>query len=230
MFEAINGVMTAAGSQSDVVLTPLPIGTGNDIARMLGLNDWSTALDRMTAKVNRQIDVGQLQSESGNYWFLNGVGIGFDAEVNAQAQRMKQLPKALVYNLALGIRWLRGITPHVLQADSASDSFRGPITLCAISNGRWYGGGFEIAPEARVDDGALDVVVADHVRRFGILRLLPALARSQHLTRPEVTHWQTNEVTISALQPLPVQVDGELIQPAAELTVTIHPKALTVTA
>lgn len=226
-FEAINGIMSAA--RSDVVLAPVPVGTGNDFAKMLGSDlRWTSAVDRIATGATRRIDVGQLQTEHARHYFLNGVGVGFDAQMTAISQRLKHLPAP--YYLALLKGWFAGVTPHAVTVGSADHAYKNTMTLCAISNGQYVGGAFHIAPDAAIDDGKLDVVIADHLSRLGLLRVLPALFASRHLERDAVTHWQAPTATLSATTPLPIHLDGELIKPAKNLKVTLLPKALSVVA
>ena len=84
------------------------------------------------------------------------------------------------------------------------------ITLLTINNGKVEGGAFVMAPDAEIDDGLFDVVVARGMGRIGILGLLPQVLKGQHMSNPKVLKFQTNKLTVQAVTPLAIHADGEL--------------------
>ncbi len=208
----------------------VPCGTGNDFAKMLGLgSNWRAAIERAVGERTRPVDVGRLHTETGNYYFLNGFGCGFDADIVRVSQRAKWLPPALVYPFALFRQWLTGVQTRSVVVTDAEREIAMEMTLCAAANGQYYGGAFRLNPTAAIDDGRLDLLLAAGLNRSGILAMLPRLMRGSHLQSPHVTHWQSaGPVSIRSAEPLPIQLDGELIPPARELSVSLLPAALSV--
>ena len=103
----------------------------------------------------------------------------------------------------------------------------GPFFLVEVGNGFSVGGGFLLTPDAVVDDGLLDVCLADYMTTGRALRLLPKTLRGAHLAEPEVMMRRTRRVTIRATAPLPVQADGEALSAGARaLDVTVLPGTL----
>ena len=102
-------------------------------------------------------------------------------------------------------------TPHVTMKFS-DQIVEGPLTLASVSNGAWVGGMFHLAPMARNDDGALDLVYVEPVSRLRIMALLPKLMRGTHIDQPEITHSQVTQCQLTAAAPVPSHLDGE-VQP-----------------
>ncbi|MDH4047068.1 MAG: diacylglycerol kinase family lipid kinase [Gammaproteobacteria bacterium] len=223
--EAVNGIMR---SGRNVALGVIPIGTGNDFAKACGIplhwEDAATLLaDRLRGKVQpRAIDVGRMNER----YFANGAGVGFDAKVTRIA-RSNRLPIGdLVYLIAVfQALWDGVITPR-MTIHCNGKTKEGPMTLANVSNGAWVGGMFHIAPEARIDDGELDLVIADPVSRLRILRLLPHLIGGTHIGQAEISHQRMRECRIECKSPLPSHLDGEVQPLQTQFDIAILPGAL----
>jgi YegS/Rv2252/BmrU family lipid kinase len=208
--EAVNGYVGVARDAQ--ALGVIPLGTGNDFAKMLGVgSDWSRACDAIGSGALRRVDAGVC---NGRY-FVNGVGAGFDAQVALEAQGIRWLRGNAVYGLALArtLLWHHS-TPRARIAHDAG-VHEGEVTLVAAANGAYYGGAFHMAPQADVGDGRLDVVVADALSRLGILGLVPHVLRGTHLGRPGVRLLRTRRLVIESEAPLAVHADGEILARAA---------------
>ncbi len=222
-FEAVNGAMRATQRPT---LGLIPIGTGNDFSKMLGFgNDWRAACRTIASGHSRKVDIGRC---NGTY-FANGAGIGFDAQVAREAQRIRYLRGNAVYLLAVArTLLLRYATPHV-TIEHDTGTLQQTITLLAVANGRCYGGAFHIAPNAAIDDGYLELVCARGLGRLHILRLLPKVLSGRHIGDPAITTLRTRRVTIRSTVPLPLHLDGEVIaDEATHLEIELLPRALNV--
>ena len=224
--EAVNGYIGVAHAAQ--ALGFLPLGTGNDFAKMLGAgNDWRIACDRIAEGRRRRVDAGRC---NGRY-FANGIGAGFDAQVALEANSMPWLRGNAVYVAALArTLLLRHRTPHARIAHDGG-TIEGRITLVAVANGSTYGGAFRMAPAADVADGMLQLVVADALSRSGILGLVPQVMRGTHVGRDGVTVLRTCRVLVDIDEPLAVHADGEIIGNAiTRLEVEVLSAALLVAA
>ncbi|HEY4128145.1 MAG TPA: hypothetical protein VGN70_08890, partial [Gammaproteobacteria bacterium] len=104
-----------------------------------------------------------------------------------------------------------------------------PITLLTINNGKVEGGAFVMAPDAEIDDGLFDVVVAKGMGRIGILQLLPQVLKGQHMSHPKVVKFRTGRLSVEADVPLPIHADGELTYTGAtHLEIEVLPRVLEV--
>jgi YegS/Rv2252/BmrU family lipid kinase len=204
--EAVNGyVGIARGAQA---IGFIPMGTGNDFAKMLGTgNDWRIACDRIAEGRRRRVDAGRCNGRC----FANGIGAGFDAQVALEANGIPWLRGNVVYGAALArTLLLRHRTPRARIAHDGG-AIEGRITLIAVANGTTYGGAFRIAPAADVADGMLELVVANALSRTGILGFVPHVMRGSHVGREGVTVLRTRRVVVEIDEPLAVHADGEII-------------------
>jgi diacylglycerol kinase (ATP) len=221
--EAVNGWMQAGG---DAPLGVIPVGTGNDFAKMLAPHtDWREACACIAHGATRRIDVAKCN----DFYFANSIGIGFDAQVAMAANRMQWLHHKIVYGVALlkVLLWEHHTPTVRVRADGFD--VENPITLVAVSNGRVEGGSFVLAPHAEIDDGLLDVVMAIGMSRLGILRLVPRVLAGSHLDHRGVTAFSATRLTIESGLGLPVHADGEIrYTDATRLEIEILPGRLAV--
>lgn len=220
--EVANGLLRAAcerGGRPRAALGILPEGSGNDFAALAGIPcEPAAAARHLLAARPVPTDVGRV----GERFFTNGVGIGLDAATAVEARRIRHLRGLALYALAI-VRVLgRFRPPRIrLEVDGVAVADR-PLTLVTVANGGRHGGGFWICPQARIDDGALDICVAEALSRPRILRFLPQVMRGAHVGRPEVTMLRGQRVRITSPDALPVHADGEILATAAhELEIEI---------
>ena len=221
--EAVNGWMRAGGGAP---LAVVPVGTGNDFVKMLDMShDWREACWRAVRRDTRRVDVGRCN----DFYFANGLGIGFDAQVALEANGIRWIRGNAVYGIALAkILLLMHSTPEV-RVRYGEEKLTTPITLLTINNGKVEGGAFVMAPDAEIDDGLFDVVVAKGMGRLGILQLLPQVLKGQHMSHPKVVKFKTGRLSVEADVPLPIHADGELTYTGAKkLDIEVLPKALEV--
>jgi len=211
----------------EAALGVVPSGSGNGLARELGLPfDPRAAFERALAARRRQIDAGEL----GGHLFFNVAGVGLDADV--------------AHRFAASGHARRGLSMYIVQSTAALLSYKAvPVRLTvngqarnvrplliAFANARQYGNGALIAPQARVDDGRLDVVVVDDRPLLGILRRVPALFRGQLASVPGVSMETAVTAEVMADGPIRYHVDGEPCESTGPLTATARAAALTVCA
>ena len=234
--ETVSGLL-ATGLAGSVELGLLPFGTGGDFARAIGMpSDPIEAVDVLAAGKPRPVDAGRIRMPgadgvSRTRWFANETSVGVSGDVVA---RVRRGPRWLSGQAAFFWATLRAVWAYApddvrLEVDG-SEVFAGLVALACASNAGWFGGGMHIAPEARFDDGLLDVVV---VRGVPGLRLLPRLRKlyaGTHLSDPAVCAFRGRKVRFEARAGTPaVEVDGEL-GVTLPLEIDVLPGALTVLA
>lgn len=219
--EVAAGVLDS-GRADDVALGLLPLGSGGDLARALGIGrSLDFALKVLAARRIRRIDVGRVRCVdlSGQYWqgwFVNEASVGLSADVAQQVERMTQ---RFGGTAAFALGAARTIVEHcAAQTCVRVDDKRvhdGGTTLVAISNGPCFGGGMQVAPNAELDDGLLDVVMAPAFSRGKLLAdLFPRIYRGAHLSDPRIDVHRGQRVEIEPLgdaEPAAVEADGELL-------------------
>ena len=222
--EAVNAIVKA---DQGTLLGVVPIGTGNDFVKAASIPPhWEHAAallaDRLqSGALPREVDVGRCNDR----YFANGAGIGFDADAAAIADRSSAPLGDAVYLLAL-LRALRRLSAPVCELSTADGTVRGALTLVSFCNGPWAGGMFQFAPNAANDDGVLNMVYLDEVKRRRILTLVPKLLRGRHLAEPEVHTREVKRCSVVADRPLTWHVDGEVQKPKSSFEVELLPGAL----
>jgi len=218
-----NGLL--ADGPTETVLAHVPIGTGNDFAKMVGLNKArhpERNLRHILEGTVRRLDVGRALGE----YFVNGLGIGFGAEVARNILEFKRLRGFALY-LASVYRTFFSFDSPTLDVSAAEHSEAGPILMTEISIGKTAGGGFKLTPDADAQDGLFDVCIIRDVGLFTFLRCLPRVLTGSHTKLRPVTVFQTRQVTVSAATVSVVHLDGEVRMPdVSSITARVEPGAL----
>jgi diacylglycerol kinase (ATP) len=243
------GTNVVAGT--GVPLGIVAVGTGNDVARDLGLPvhdvDASLAVLRVALAADgagdgagdaagvRTVDAVAVSRPGGltEHWYMAVLSCGLDAAVNDRANRMTWPADGGRYVRAL-LAELGGYVPYGYRVTMDGRVWEGDGTLVAVANTRSFGGGLLIAPSAEPDDGLLDVVIADGLSRSRLLRLFPRLYRGTHVTDPAVHVHRARSVLIEPLlargaAPPVAFGDGERLD-ALPLQCDLHPRAVGVLA
>lgn len=229
------GANAVAGTE--VPLGLIAVGSGNDVARTLGLprHDVGAALavlDRALEEGARAVDAVRVRSADAEAWYLGVLSAGFDAAVNARANTLRR-PRGTGRYLRALVTELRTFRPYGYRVTLDDGTWASRGTLVAVANGTSFGGGMRIAPDARVDDGLLDVVLAGPLTRSGVVALLPRVYRGTHGRHPACQTRRSRTVLLEAAStgapPPPTFADGEPF-PALPLRLDVVPGAVRVLA
>lgn len=225
LFEVVNGLM-ARPAERRPPLAILPMGTGNAFARDLGLEPGAVdaALDALVAGHTRLVDVAEVRHPGGGFHYLNILGVGFVTRAARAATALKGLGRG-AYTLGALAALLRiPSLPLELELDGArlpvQESF-----FVEVANSRYTGTRFLMAPDARIDDGLLDVVLVGRLPRRRALRLFPAIYDGRHVAAREVSVFQARTVRLCAPVGLECLVDGEF-RGRTPLEITCRPGQL----
>lgn len=220
----VAGGLVQSGRASDLSLGLISSGTGNDLARTLGLPGDARQAFAVIVKGNTtMLDAGM----AAGHCFLNVAGVGFDAAVaNAANRSPKFLGGTVPYVLGL-LRTLWGYKPMPMELDLDGTVYEGRFLLVAIANGRYFGGGMKVAPQADVADGAFDVVMAGNIGRLETLQLLPRIYKGTHVGHPKVKIVRARQIGIRVKGELYCQADGELL-PAVPTEFSVRSHAISI--
>jgi diacylglycerol kinase family enzyme len=212
----------ARGELADTDLGLIPLGTGNDLARALGLPlDPAEAARVVLEEPSRPLDL--LQDSDGEL-VVNAVHVGVGADAAQAASRLKSRLGPLAYPLGAVVAGLRSTGWRLKVTVDGVVVSDGPTLMVGVGNGRGIGGGTPLLPHARPDDGLLDVVVSRATGPLTRLRYGAALSRGTHLASPLVGSTRGRTVTVEG-EPVGANADGELSGPATRRTWTVQPGA-----
>jgi len=224
--EVVNGLMRGGRKAS---LGVIPVGSGDDFAKMLGPGDF---VEKILNGKRRSFDVGKITSRDETRYFANGMDIGFGAH---GARNVTLVPRFLTgfgaYLAALVLTLVRYPLLEVrIRIDDGPERALTTV-MAAVMNGTTFGGSFRVCPEARADDGELDLLLVDALGRLEILALVPKILRGAHAGDPRLELRRARKVTIESAQPLLVEADGEIaFTGARRLEIGLLPGALAVLA
>ncbi|WP_432488963.1 diacylglycerol/lipid kinase family protein [Kineococcus sp. SYSU DK018] len=186
----------------------VPAGTGNDIARGLGLplGDPAVSVAALSAALregrHRDVDAIHLRTAEGERWCASIVASGVDALVNERANAWRWPPGPARYTLA-ALRELALVRGVGLRIELDGRELRRRVLLAAVANTSCYGGGLRMAPDADPADGLLDVVVVDELPPLAALRLFTRLRAGEHLRSPAVQVHRARRVRLEPLDEEP---------------------------
>jgi diacylglycerol kinase (ATP) len=214
--EVANGILSTG---EEVELGLLPRGTGGDFRKTLGLpgriEDAALALN---GGETRRIDVGEVtyinnQGSSETRYFINVASFGMGGEVVKRAESSsKTFGGAITFALATVTTTFSYSSPEVWLKAGEEEERRFRIVNVSVANGRYFGGGMKIAPEAKLDDRLFDVIVVKSTSKFEIIANVHRLYKGTHLTLPQITSLRSDRIEARPVDPdkeIRIEVDGE---------------------
>ena len=203
LLETVNGA-----AETDNKVFVIPAGSGNDFCRILtDERDYLKILSDINSYNEKTVDCGK----AGNTYFANIASVGYDAEIVKNAAKFKNKPVLRKFSYILSIFYtLFTFKPLHLKLTIDGVEYDQNFLLAAFANGQYYGGGIHIAPTAIVDDGYLDVYLADAMNKLQILMILPKLLNGSHVNHPKVKVVRAKKIEVSSKTPFLLNLDGEL--------------------
>ncbi|HSN88806.1 MAG TPA: diacylglycerol kinase family protein, partial [Thermoanaerobaculia bacterium] len=171
----------------------IPLGTGNDLAATLGVPpDMDAAVKRALDGEVRSIDLARV----GETYCVGYAGVGFDSEVTRFANGVKILRGPLVYFYSV-IHTLVTFEPPWMKVVYDGGTFEGRVMFTVVNNLPRFGGGMRIAPDARIDDGLLDLVIVREIPKATLLSVFPKVYGGTHVGHPAITMARTRQAEIT---------------------------------
>lgn len=200
--EVLNGLHDGVG------LGLIPAGSGNDFIRNLHPKvKFDTIIQDIVGGTIEQIDYIKFNDMKQ----LNCTNVGLDADINkgVNESNIRRIPRKFLYGLFALKSLIKKDTVSIkITHDGVSSDHE--VLLATFMNGRYYGGGFQSAPLANLQDGLLDVTLIEDVSRLRILRLLPIYFQGKHIGIDVVTNFRTTKIEVQSSKPIQVGCDGEL--------------------
>lgn len=185
----------------------IPVGTGNDFIRSLAIpKNANAAFEILLNGKSRKIDIGKANGK----YFLNGIGIGFDAWAVEESNKIKYLRGSLVYLVAI-LKTLTYFKPPVLKIQFDSEYVEQKFFMINIGNGKFMGGGFKLTPFAELNDALLDLNLVSELTKLQIVQNFIGVYSAKHIHLPQVRIAQAKKIFIETDTEFAAQADGELI-------------------
>ena len=223
--EVVNGIATVP----DVTLGVLPCGRGNDFAAAIGVPlKPEAAIATLLSGTPIRVDLGccynaqtPLTEPQGiiKKYFITIATCGYDTEVSRRAAKGTPLFAGTASYAYAAVETLFYYEPPSVHLEGDFGTYEGPLLLAATGITNRYGGGFQIVPDARIDDGLFDVCIVRPVSSVTVLRLLVTLFWGGHVKHPAVSMHQTRTLKIETDPPMLLYADGE---PMCETPATIE--------
>lgn len=209
--EVMNGLMQIPPERRPV-LGIVPAGSGNDFGH--GISAAASPAEALLRAIHGEpssVDLGLMTAEDGRKeYFDNTLGIGFGAIVTIRSHRLPLLRGFLMYLTAVLQTILLDHNPIHMHIEVDGKRLEEDIIYLVLCNGPREGGGFLIAPDARIDDGLLHYAMITNVSRLKMLRIVPEVMKGTHGRFKEVTLAACQTFTLTADRPLYIHADGEI--------------------
>jgi diacylglycerol kinase (ATP) len=229
--EVANGIIHSQNAKT-TALGVVSTGTGSDFARSAGLaRDYTTACNNLTSSKRLTIDVGVVTYKCGGQrqerFFVNSAGVGFDAAVVKETERLPKFFGGTIPYVAGMLRTLVSYKNKPIVLKIGDEEEHCCVLNVAVANGNYMGGGMRIAPEAALDDRLLDVVVIGDMGKLELLKEFPTVYKGTHVNHPKVSVRKATNVVIESAEPMLVYADGELLG-ECPVEFGVVPKALSI--
>lgn len=230
--QVVNGIMGSAGAIHELpALGIIPAGTGSDLVKTLNIPvKIEDAVDVLLNGKERLIDIGEIKGKAWreSRYFINIAGIGIDAVTVKELEYAKTVLKGkLAYFYAL-FRALKSYQGLQLKIEMKDIKVSVLAYLAAVANGKFFGGGFKITPDADTYDGLFDICIVEKVGIIKTLLNLTKVIKGTHAKISEVKIYRADNIIISSDSPMPVEIDGEVEKEDTEYYFKVNPKALNV--
>lgn len=220
--EVADGLLQAADEGCGTAeLALIPCGTGIDFARGLGLpHDLDALMARIAEAKGRKIDAGRISyvddhGALASRHFINIASLGLsgatDRAVNADKRKGRVSAKALFYWRTVA-EFVRYRFQHVRIAIDDGEPVEARMALVAVANGKFFGGGMMVAPDAALDDGQFEIVILRAANKLGLIRDIRLVYGGQHRNHPAITILRGRKVTVEPMSDddaALVDIDGE---------------------
>lgn len=208
--EVLNGIV---GTKN--LLGVIPSGSGNDFYKTLSKIDEEYPV----------IDIGKVNDQ----YFINIISIGIDAEVanNVSLMKKRKVPTNQIYNASLIYTFFKYKYKDIELSIDEKEQKKGKCTILTICNGQVYGGGYKIAPSAKLTDGYFDVYYVEKVNKPQLPSLINMLKQGIHESHSKVHKSQATKIKFKCDKELVCNIDGEIMT-AKKFNVKIIPKAITI--
>ncbi|MBI9071495.1 MAG: diacylglycerol kinase family lipid kinase [Melioribacteraceae bacterium] len=209
LFSMINGYMQN-NSKKRIPIGIIPTGTGNAFARDLGFtgNNIADTIAAIKRRITKNVDIGKLITEGNTFYFANIIGLGFVTDVARTAHGLKMFGSA---SYTLGVLYhTLFLKPFQVIIEADGKTIKRSVIFIEISNTKYTGKDFLMAPSAKNDDGLFDITIMNKGTRLKLLSGLPKIFKGEHINMREVETIRAKDIKIKTDEPKVLTPDGEI--------------------
>ena len=222
-FHVLNGLLLAFEPDKIPPLGIIPVGSGNSFAMDLNLLNFEDGIKSIVKNSPKWVDVCSFTQVKKKFYFVNLTGLGFVTDVAKTAQRFKFF-KDFSYIIGVFYRTIN-LSFHYMELEIDGEIISGKNCFIEFCNSRYTGGNMLMAPEARIDDGFMDIIVAGKMSRTSLLATLPKIFKGTHIHHPAVRSFKAKKAKIKTLPVKTLLPDGEIFG-TTPATILAHPKMI----
>ena len=223
LFEILNGLLKS-NPDFDLPVGQIPVGTGNSFIKDLAINSIEDAVEKIAGGKTQSVDVGFFKHPEGEHFFINLLGTGFVSNVAHQAGKYKALG-SLSYVLGV-LEEVVQLRPVPLELTIDGKVYQRNYIFTEICNSTKTGGNMIMAPDARIDDGLLDVILLNDISKLSLLKVFPQIFKGTHVNDSHVETFKGKHIKIVTETPQRLTPDGEVFG-TTPIEVTILPNKIT---
>jgi diacylglycerol kinase (ATP) len=208
-FQMLNGLLTHHEPGKIPPLGIIPTGSGNSFAKDLNIHGYDDGICSILENNSIKVDVCSFTQAEKIIYFVNLAGFGFVTDVAKTAQKFK-IFKDFSYLIGVFYRTIK-LCFHNMELEIDGEMIKEENCFVEFCNSRYTGGNMLMAPDARIDDGLMDIIVTGKISKMSLLATLPAIFKGTHLSHPSVRHFRAKKAKIKTWPKKTLLPDGELL-------------------
>jgi len=222
-FHILNGLLSNFKLKEIPPLGIIPVGSGNSFAKDLNIHSFEDGIRSIVENDPKWIDVCSFTQAKKKNYFVNLIGLGFVTDVAKTAQKFKFF-KDFSYVIGVLHRTIN-LNFHYMELEIDGKSIAGENCFVEFCNSRFTGGNMLMAPDAEIDDGFMDIIVAGKFSRTSLLATLPKIFKGTHIHHPLVRQFRARKARIKTWPDKTLLPDGEVFG-ATPATINVHHKMI----
>lgn len=207
LFEIVNGLLKS-NRDFDLPIGQIPVGTGNSFIKDLEINSIEDAVEKIAGGKTRKVDVGFFKYPEGEHYFINLLGTGFVSNVAHRAGKYKALG-SLSYVLGV-LEEVVQLRPVPLELTIDGKVYQRDYIFTEICNSTKTGGNMIMAPDAKIDDGLLDIILLNNISKLSLLKVFPQIFKGTHVQDSHAETFKGEHIKIVTETPQRLTPDGEV--------------------